>query len=404
VADYLLTPPDGMWSEADNGTYQIILEANQVTNGQKAAAPTSPLGGFTVAVPPQIVTALGSISGVVISSGTGTGVQGATLFLDVNSNGQLDSGEVTAVTDAGGNYSFANLAAGTYQVAQVLPGGYSSQATMGSVNVTVASTNVTGPTFSDTPVVTTPNQGPAAFTGSIVGMVFNGQTDAPVANAEVFLDSNQNGVLDSGETSTITNSAGQYEFDGLAPDTYHVRQSASDSVTATVFQGTSDVAVANAQVAGPVFADTPAPATDSAPNLTGSISGKLTSNVVEGVKHAATLRINNIGVNKVKGKILVTLFASTTSLLEPGATSLVQVPVTINLPKGKSHSAKVQFTVPVTLALGRYYILASIDTANAVSESNELDNVTLALGPVNVTQAVPKHKKLFIFAPVTSVR
>ena len=69
-------------------------------------------------------------------------------------------------------------------------------------------------------------------TGSISGVVFrdfylNGAQDSGepgLAGQTVFLDTNNNGVLDAGETSTTTASNGAYSFPGLAPGSYTVRQ------------------------------------------------------------------------------------------------------------------------------------------------------------------------------------
>ncbi|MFC1766164.1 SdrD B-like domain-containing protein, partial [Planctomycetota bacterium] len=46
------------------------------------------------------------------------GLAGWTIFLDANSNGQLDAGETNTVTDANGSYAFNNLQPGTYEVAE----------------------------------------------------------------------------------------------------------------------------------------------------------------------------------------------------------------------------------------------------------------------------------------------
>ena len=51
------------------------------------------------------------------------GLQGWTVFLDDNGNGKLDPGEEQTITDANGNFSFANLAAGTYTL-RGLPTGW----------------------------------------------------------------------------------------------------------------------------------------------------------------------------------------------------------------------------------------------------------------------------------------
>ena len=46
-----------------------------------------------------------------------------TVYLDLNRNGQFDGGEPTQVTAADGSYSFENVAAGEYVVAQIVPTG-----------------------------------------------------------------------------------------------------------------------------------------------------------------------------------------------------------------------------------------------------------------------------------------
>jgi hypothetical protein len=75
---------------------------------------------------------LAAIAGVVWNDSDGSGVfdetetpiQSATVFLDANHNARLDSGERTALTDASGGYMFTGLAAGTYDVMQLLPSGF----------------------------------------------------------------------------------------------------------------------------------------------------------------------------------------------------------------------------------------------------------------------------------------
>lgn len=52
--------------------------------------------------------------------GTDPGLGGWTIFLDTNNNGATDNGELTTTTDSSGAYSFTNLAAGTYNVREIL--------------------------------------------------------------------------------------------------------------------------------------------------------------------------------------------------------------------------------------------------------------------------------------------
>src|SRR5205085_1002534 len=84
-------------------------------------------GTFTV-VPPTT----GAVAGVVFRDTDGDGfwdsnetaMSGVRVFVDANNNGLLDSGEVSVLSDASGNWSFNNLAAGTYQIRIVRQAGW----------------------------------------------------------------------------------------------------------------------------------------------------------------------------------------------------------------------------------------------------------------------------------------
>jgi len=45
-----------------------------------------------------------------------------------------------------------------------------------------------------------------------------------LANWRIYLDANNNGVLNAGERNTLTNATGAYSFSLLAPGVYHVRE------------------------------------------------------------------------------------------------------------------------------------------------------------------------------------
>jgi SdrD B-like domain/Right handed beta helix region len=45
-----------------------------------------------------------------------------------------------------------------------------------------------------------------------------------IAGVTIFLDANNNGILDAGEVSSVTDSHGNYDFPGLVPGVYHVRE------------------------------------------------------------------------------------------------------------------------------------------------------------------------------------
>ncbi|MBD3559009.1 proprotein convertase P-domain-containing protein, partial [Planktothrix sp. FACHB-1355] len=74
----------------------------------------------------------GKIQGIKWNDENGNGqidadeekLQGWTIYLDQNQNGEFDEGEISAITDANGEYEFADLEEGTYTVAEVLEDGW----------------------------------------------------------------------------------------------------------------------------------------------------------------------------------------------------------------------------------------------------------------------------------------
>ena len=95
-----------------------------------------------------------SISGFLWNDTNGDGLAGDTetrtgsrvLFIDANRNGKLDASEKQTTSDASGNYTFQNLAAGTYYLSRVFPTGFHlSNAATSYLTVTVAAgQNTTG--------------------------------------------------------------------------------------------------------------------------------------------------------------------------------------------------------------------------------------------------------------------
>ena len=182
---------------------------------------------------------LGAISGTVFNDLSGTGtlapgdpdLAGWTVYLDANNNGALDPGEVSTVTAANGTYSFTGLGPGTYNVREVAPSGWTETSPPGNVyRVTMTSgLAATGENFGDFKL------------GAISGTVFNDLTgtgkratiDLGLAGWTVYLDANNNGVLDPGEVSTVTAANGTYSFTGLGPGTYYVREVAPSGWTET---------------------------------------------------------------------------------------------------------------------------------------------------------------------------
>ena len=85
------------------------------------------------------------------------GLEGVTVYIDANNNGILDPGEESTTTNFDGDYSFYNLAPGTYVVREEVPSGYSQTAPAPSgfytVNV-VSGATASGNNFGDVPTLT----------------------------------------------------------------------------------------------------------------------------------------------------------------------------------------------------------------------------------------------------------
>jgi hypothetical protein len=117
-------------SGATNSTYQtpaLSTTTNFWVQITDAAHATLNSNTATITVNGGIVSTL---TVTVFRDFTANGVQepgelglaGMTVYLDLNNNGQRDTGEPTQVTDASGIVTFTGLAAGTYQVHQDLAG------------------------------------------------------------------------------------------------------------------------------------------------------------------------------------------------------------------------------------------------------------------------------------------
>ncbi len=169
------------------------------------------------------------------------GLVGQTVYLDLNSNGQLDNGEPTSLTagdnpatttiDESGSYSFSGLTTGTYQVRLIAPPNVevtSPQSGFTSVTLSAAAGKVA-------------HLGTQPFAGVIQGFVWHDRNgngifhdgEIRVGGRTVYLDTNDNGTLDLGEPwqvsafdnpLTTVDETGSYRFDTLPSGTYAVRQ------------------------------------------------------------------------------------------------------------------------------------------------------------------------------------
>lgn len=180
----------------------------------------------------QIYSLLGNVfedhAGDSVKDGIDQGLAGWTVFLDANANGAPDVGEATRTTDGGGNYSFVDVAPGTYRPRLVPMLGWVS--TTADVDVTLGSVSMATADFGVFEKV------------AQVGQVFEDHdadsfrdaNDQGLAGWTVFLDDDANGTLDSGESSVVTGSSGTFAFNDLGPGISRLRLVPQSGWTATL--------------------------------------------------------------------------------------------------------------------------------------------------------------------------
>ena len=204
----------------------------------------------------------GSISGVVTN-----GLAGETIYLDTNNNSKLDATELWTTLTSTGSYSFINVPVGATIIRQVLPSGYTQTSPSGGLGIHVSVTSggtLTGENFTDKPPV-------VVTTGSVSGTVTGGP-----AGETLFLDANNNGLLDPGELSTTTSSAGAFSFASVSVGSYVLRQVLGGGYTQASPAAGAGIALsvtAGGSLTNENFIDT-APASSG-----GSVSGTVTGSV-----------------------------------------------------------------------------------------------------------------------------
>ena len=160
------------------------------------------------------------------------GMSGWTVFLDTNSDGQLESGEESVLTGADGSYQFTDLAPGTYHVVAESRGGWISTAPAATTfDITVAADEYKSASF---------DFGRFQL-GEIHGVKFDdlngdGNREAGedgLAGWTIYLDLNANGILDINEPSVVTGADGSYSFTNLGPGSLRVGEVQQNGWTRT---------------------------------------------------------------------------------------------------------------------------------------------------------------------------
>lgn len=182
--------------------------------------------------PDELVSLFGGVQGGGGASGgfTEPGLPGVTIFIDTDNDGIFDPGEPSTVTasdnpltpeNEAGTYTFSSLSYGTYVVREVPPiGQFPTYPTLGYHEVIIG--------FGSLGCVLDADFG-NALPGSIEGTKwydadqdgFFDFDESTLSDVLIYIDGNNNGILDTGERWTTTDREGYYRFDNLAPG-YHV--------------------------------------------------------------------------------------------------------------------------------------------------------------------------------------
>ncbi|MHB1349491.1 MAG: SdrD B-like domain-containing protein [Desulfobulbaceae bacterium] len=218
-----------------DGTYQIVNIASGIytlrvhDNTLDALYHRTPVSGSNPTVisivPDGTVTVnltylhKATICGALVDE-NGRNWANITIFIDLNENGLFDAGEPTAVTDPAGKYCFDELYPGTYTLLLLpnqLPEGYELLLAPGTVTVGAG----------DDDIANFVTYQPVTIAGLVWDDASGNRVREPAENGisgiTVFLDGNNNGLLDPGEKATLTDAAGTYAFAGLEHGAFSIQ-------------------------------------------------------------------------------------------------------------------------------------------------------------------------------------
>jgi subtilase family serine protease len=119
--------------------------------------------------------------------------------------------------------------------------------------------------------------------------------------------------------------------------------------------------------------------------IEGGVTGVGTGTFVGGTKGGkATVKVFNRGAATAAGMVAVTFYASADGTLDAGDMALVTVNKKVNLKVGKNAAFTGKFNYPLGIADGPYFILAKADSADAITESDETNNVSSSAGTIGI--------------------
>lgn len=180
----------------------------------------------------EVADTAGSISGTVYKDVDQdgrrdpgeVGLKGRRVYIDLDNDRKRDGNEPSAVTDGSGRYTLSHLAAGYYNVRQVLPRDWAQSTPAKGYGFKV---NLkAGQAYRGV------LHGSYWAVSSISGRVFNDRdrdgrfdsNESPLQGRQVFADFDNDKKLDANEPSAVTDSRGWYKIRNLVAGDYNIRQ------------------------------------------------------------------------------------------------------------------------------------------------------------------------------------
>ncbi len=382
-----------------NGVYAVAVNANSVLDSNTIAVPAGALGTFSVAVstdhtPPTAVLS----SHPPVSSSSAPYVFEITYTDDSGVNAStIGNGNILVSGPSGFSQAATLLSTGLTNGTQVVAQ-YSIPAPplQGSYSISILANQVTD--TSGNPVAagelgTFSQTGTTTGTGSISGRVVNSLNLAGIAGRTVRLNTGATAVSDS---------SGGFSFGNLSPGTYVVAETLPSGVVITDPANDSrQVAVVAGQtISGVTFASLP-PTTAGSADLTATLSGKVPSSVISGVKGNVKIKITNSGTVAATGPATVTLLVSPNGLLSASNVVVTNVSAgTLKLKPRASKTINVKFNYPTGIASGSYRLIGVANSTASIAESNFANN-TSSSTPVTIAPAFVSLSAAVTRAPVS---
>ena len=226
IADAVFTVTSFLTGVRTDLVYRVRGGSNQVlaqVDGQTSS------GTFVAGSGVQLVRAgTGSIQGRVfndknangIFDGADVGISGFRVFLDKDFDGQLDANEISKPVSTTGTYTFSNVVSGIYRVREVFREGWRQTfPALGYYEVVLAyGAQARSQSFANTDTVLI--KGKVWMDANVNHKLDSGEAGLP--NWMLYIDHNENGILDKGDDWTLSDGNGNYRFFNLPAGNFHV--------------------------------------------------------------------------------------------------------------------------------------------------------------------------------------